>query len=84
MNKEQAEDLKFLRKSMDDTAKIVTRIDIVLNGDREKDKYDFGLVGDVRNNQRWKNMVNKFLGGTFTVSLGLLVKEIFGVLKKGQ
>lgn len=83
MNKEQADDLKSMKKCIDENAEILLRIDKVLNGDREKDKYDFGLVGDVRNNQRWKNMVNKVLGGTGTISLGLLIKELFGILKKG-
>ena len=83
MNKEQADDLKSIKKCIDNNSKLLVRIDKVLNGDKEKDKYDFGLVGDVRNNQRWKDMVNKVLGGTGTVSLGLLIREIFGVLKKG-
>lgn len=43
---------------------------------------DLGLVGDVRNNKRWKNMVNKFLGGTVVLSVSLVIKEFFEYIKK--
>jgi len=54
-----------------------------LNPSNPDDRNDAGLVGDVRNNKRWKNMVNKILGGTGTISLGLLIKEIFRAIKPG-
>ena len=82
MNKSENADFKEIKRTVDNNTLILKRIDKCLNGDPD-DRNDAGLVGDVRNNKRWKNMVNKILGGTGTISLGLLIKEIFRAIKPG-
>ena len=79
-------DVKIVIGGMEDklteSASDVKIIKHCLLGNPE-DNNDLGLVGDVRNNKRWRNTVNKLLGGTVTLSLGLAIKEFLGYIKKG-
>ena len=41
------------------------------------DNDDLGLVGDVRNNKRWKNNVNKALSGLGLGVISIWIKQLF-------
>jgi len=47
------------------------------------DNDDLGLVGDVRNNKRWRGNVNKSLCSIGITSVGLLARQIFELFKRG-
>ena len=81
MNQKDIEDFKDMKREVKSNTKILTDIKICLMGD-DKDRNDLGLVGDVRNNKRWKGNVQKALGGFGTLTVGLLIKQLFELFKR--
>ncbi len=82
MNAKDVEDFKDMKRVVATNTKLLTDIKICLMGD-PKNRDDLGLVGDVRNNKRWKNNVNKALGSLGLGFFGLFVKQIFESIRKG-
>ena len=63
-----------MEDKIDDTSSDIKDIKHCLMGD-PKDRKDLGLVGDVRNNVRWRDKVNKTLATLGLGVMGLFVKE---------
>ena len=82
MNAKDIEDYKDMKRVVSDNTQILKRIDRTLSGD-PNDRDDLGLVGDVRNNKRWKANVQKSLGGLGLGFAGLLFKQLFELFKRG-
>ena len=82
MNQKDIEDFKDLKRIVKSNTIILARIDRTLSGNPE-DRDDLGLVGDVRNNKRWKGNVNKALSGLGLGVGGLFIKQIFEFFKRG-
>ena len=82
MNQKDIEDFKDMKRVVALNTKILERIDKNLSGDPD-DRNDLGLIGDVRNNKRWKSNVNKALGTIGITSLGLVVRQLFELFKRG-
>ena len=89
MNAKDIEDMKDVKTVIDQmetnlesVSKGVDNLLVCLMGD-PKDRHDLGLVGDVKNNKQWKNLVNKWLGIVGISTFGLLLKEGFNFFKRG-
>ena len=83
MNKSEVTTFNEMKIMVKGIANTVRNIDITLNGKKE-DRHDLGLVGDVRNNVKWKDKVNKAIGGLGLGFLALIIKEGWQqFLKKG-
>ncbi len=83
MNRKEIKTFDQLRNEVIDIKEDVSDIKICLLGNPKKPLEEPGLVGVISNNKRWRTLVNKVLGGTGIISLSLLIKEIFGYIKKG-
>ena len=88
MNAKDIEDIKDVKNvievmetNLDSVSKGVDNLLICLMGD-PKNRHDLGLVGDVRNNKKWKNLVNKWLGVVGISTFGLLWKEGINIFKR--
>lgn len=81
MNASEIETFKEMKTVVKANTKILIRIDKTLHGDKEKDKYDMGLVGDVRNNVRWKKNIQKVLSVLGLGIAGMWVKDGWTYLK---
>ena len=82
MNAKDIEDFKDMKKVVETNTKILIRIDRCLNGDPD-DRDDLGLVGDVRNNKRWKGNVQKSIGGLGLGFVALMIKSFWEFFTKG-
>ena len=71
-----------MERKFDETGTDIKIIKHCLMG-KPDDNDDLGLVGDVRNNKRWKGNVNKALCSIGITSVGLLVRQIFELFKRG-
>lgn len=83
MNRREIKTFDQLKNEVLDIKEDVGDIKLCLLGNPKKPLEEPGLVGVISNNKRWRNVVNKVLGGTGTISIGLLVKEFFEYIKKG-
>ena len=83
MNRKEIKTFDQLRNEVIDIKGDVHIIKTCLMGNPEKPLEEPGLVGVISNNKRWRNLVNKVLGGTGIISISLLVKEFFEYIKKG-
>ena len=83
MNRREIKTFDQLKNEVLDIKEDVTDIKLCLLGNPKKPLEEPGLVGVISNNKRWRNVVNKVLGGTGTISLGLLIKAFFEYIKKG-
>ena len=83
MNKTEIDTFKDMRKVVETIAETVENIDITLNG-KKGDRHDLGLVADVRNNIKWKNAVNRWIGALGISTIGLVGKQIFELFKRGN
>ncbi len=81
MNAKDIEEFQDMKRTVKTSAKILTDISICLMG-KPDDRDDLGLVGDVRNNKRWKNNVNKTLGGLGLGFVSLFVRQLFEIFKR--
>lgn len=82
MNRIEIEDFKDMKKVVETNTKILLRIDRCLSGDPD-DRKDLGLIGDVRNNLRWKSNVQKTLGALGIGVLTLWIKTLWSFVTKG-
>ena len=84
MNAKDCRDLQELINVVADIQESVVvdlrDIKICLLGD-PKDRNDMGLAGDVRNNKKWKDNVQKTLTALGITTLTLFVKAIWEILK---
>lgn len=80
MNVKEIETFNDMKKMVNANSKILVRIDRVLNGDPD-DRKDFGLAGDVRNNVRWKNSIQKVLGVLGFGIATLWLKDVWNYFK---
>ena len=82
MNAKDIEEFKDMQRDVKASTTILLRIDRTLNGDPD-DRHDLGLVGDVRNNVRWKTNVQRMLSALGVGVVTLWVKTLWGFVTKG-
>ena len=83
MNKSEVKTFNEMKIMVEGISNTVENIDITLNGKKE-DRHDLGLVGDVRNNVKWRDKVNKTLSALGIGVILLFIKEGWQqFLKKG-
>jgi len=82
MNAKDIEEFKDMQRDVKASTTILLRIDRTLNGDPD-DRHDLGLVGDVRNNVRWKTNVQRTLSALGIGVVTLWVKTLWGFVTKG-
>lgn len=82
MNAKDIEEFKDMQRDVKASTTILLRIDRTLNGDPD-DRHDLGLVGDVRNNVRWKTNVQRMLSALGIGVVTLWVKTLWGFVTKG-
>lgn len=80
MNANEMETFKEMKTVVKANTRILMRIDKCLNGDPDN-RNDLGLVGDVRNNVRWKNNIQKILGALGFGVITLWLKDAWGYIK---
>ncbi len=74
MNKSEVKTFNEMKIMVEGIADTVETINVTLNG-KKGDRHDLGLVGDVRNNVKWRDKVNKTLSALGLGVIGLFIKE---------
>jgi hypothetical protein len=74
MNQEEQVTVKDLEKIVVSNSETLEQISVCLMGD-PKDHKDEGLIGAVNNNVKWKNNINKSVGGLGLGFFALVIKE---------
>lgn len=80
MNQKEIKTFNEMKNVMESIAETVKNIDVTLNG-KKGDRHDLGLVGDVRNNVKWRNTVQKWMGILGISVIGLVAKDIWKFIK---